>query len=175
MVKRLPAMWETRVRSLGREDPREKAMAIHSSTLAWKIPWKEEPDRLQSMGSQRVGYNWATSLTHSLTHSRICLFLPNLVSFPVLQVSDGQSVSTEDLIPKDKNLKYRNLKTRFFCFLQICIVYSPTLCFWIMLVSPRRTLCQNVFSVREKLEFPLLLPHVQVIYLGVPLRSRIMY
>ena len=57
MVKRLPAMWETRVRSLGREDPREKAMAIHSSTLAWKIPWKEEPDRLQSMGSQRVGYN----------------------------------------------------------------------------------------------------------------------
>ena len=66
MVKRLPAMWETRVRSLGWEDPLEKAMAIHSSTLAWKIPWKEEPDRLQSMGSQRVGHNSATSLTHSL-------------------------------------------------------------------------------------------------------------
>ena len=57
MVKRLPAMWETRVQSLGWEDPLEKAMAIHSSTLAWKIPWKEEPDRLQSMGSQRVGHN----------------------------------------------------------------------------------------------------------------------
>ena len=55
-VKRLPAMRETRVRFLGREDPLEKEMAIHSSTLAWKIPWMEEPDRLQSMGSQRVGH-----------------------------------------------------------------------------------------------------------------------
>ena len=53
-VKRLPAMRETRVRFLGREDPPEKEMAIHSSTLAWKIPWMEEPDRLESMGSQRV-------------------------------------------------------------------------------------------------------------------------
>ena len=56
-VKRLPAMWETRVRFLGREDPLEKEIAIHSSTLAWKIPWTEEPDRLQSMGSQRVGHD----------------------------------------------------------------------------------------------------------------------
>ena len=55
MMKRLPAMWETWVRFLGREDPLEKEMAIHSSTLAWKIPWTEEPDRLQPMGSQRVG------------------------------------------------------------------------------------------------------------------------
>ena len=55
-LKRMPAMWETRVRSLDREDPLEKEMAIHSSTLAWKIPWTEEPDRLQSMGSQRVGH-----------------------------------------------------------------------------------------------------------------------
>ena len=54
-VKRLPAMRETRVWFLGREDPLEKEIAIHSSTLAWKIPWTEEPDRLQSMGSQRVG------------------------------------------------------------------------------------------------------------------------
>ena len=54
-VKRLPAMWETQVRSLGQEDPLEKEMEIHSSTLAWKIPWTEEPDRLQSMESQRVG------------------------------------------------------------------------------------------------------------------------
>ena len=46
MVKRLPAVWETRVQFLGREDPLEKEMAIHSSTLAWKIPWMEEPDRL---------------------------------------------------------------------------------------------------------------------------------
>ena len=56
-VKRLPAMQETRVQSLGQEDPLDKAMAPHSSTLAWKIPLTEEPDRLQSMGSQRVGYD----------------------------------------------------------------------------------------------------------------------
>ena len=57
MVKCLPAMWETQVRSLCREDPVEKETATHSSTLAWKIPWMEEPGRLQSMGSQRVGHN----------------------------------------------------------------------------------------------------------------------
>ena len=56
-VKRLPAMWETHVRFLGREDPLEKEMAIHSSTVAWKIPWMEEPDRLQSKGSQSVLYD----------------------------------------------------------------------------------------------------------------------
>ena len=52
MVKRLPTVQETWVPSLGREDPLEKEMATHSSTLAWKIPWTEEPGRLQSMGSQ---------------------------------------------------------------------------------------------------------------------------
>ena len=66
-VKHLPAMWETRVWFLGQEDPLEKEMAIHSSTLAWKIPWTEEPDRLQSMGSQRVGHDWATSLSFFLS------------------------------------------------------------------------------------------------------------
>ena len=56
-VKRLPAMQETWVPSLGQEDPLEKEMATHSSILAWKIPWTEKPGRLQSMGSQRVGHN----------------------------------------------------------------------------------------------------------------------
>ena len=65
MVKHLPAMRETQVRFLGQEDPLEKEMAIHSSILVWKIPWTEEPDRLQSMGSQRVGHDWATSLNLS--------------------------------------------------------------------------------------------------------------
>ena len=65
MVKRLSTMWETRVQSLGWEDPLEKEMAIHSSTIAWKIPWTEEPGRLQSMGSQRVGHDWATSCSRS--------------------------------------------------------------------------------------------------------------
>ena len=57
MVKRLSTMRETWVQSLGQEDPLEKEMAIHSSTIAWKIPWTEEPGRLQSMGSQRVAHN----------------------------------------------------------------------------------------------------------------------
>ena len=55
-VKRLLAMLETQIRSLGQEDPVEKEITTHSSTFAWKIPWTEEPDRLQSMGSQRVGH-----------------------------------------------------------------------------------------------------------------------
>ena len=56
-LKRLPAMWETWVRSLGQEDSLEKEMATHSSILAWRIPWTEEPGGLQSMGSQRVGHD----------------------------------------------------------------------------------------------------------------------
>ena len=56
-VKNLPAMQETWVRSLGQEGPLEKEMAIHSSTLAWRIPWTEKPGRLQSMGSQRVRHD----------------------------------------------------------------------------------------------------------------------
>ena len=56
-VKRLSTMRETRVQSLGQEDPLEKEMATHSSTLGWRIPWREEPGILQSMGSQRVGHD----------------------------------------------------------------------------------------------------------------------
>ena len=57
MVKNLPAMQETQFQSLGREDPLEKGMTSHSSMLAWKIPWTEEPGRLQSVGLQRVRHN----------------------------------------------------------------------------------------------------------------------
>ena len=55
MVENMPAVWETLVQSLGREDPLEKEMATHCGTLAWRIPWTEEPGGLQTMGSQRVG------------------------------------------------------------------------------------------------------------------------
>ena len=57
MVKRLSTMRETRIQCLGWEDPLENEMAIHSSTIAWKIPWTEEPGRLQSMGSQRIRHD----------------------------------------------------------------------------------------------------------------------
>ena len=77
-VKRLFTMWETWVWALGWEYPLEKEMAIHSSTNAWKIPWTEEPGRLQSMGSRRVRHNWATSLLlfifmHWLRWLSVCL------------------------------------------------------------------------------------------------------
>ena len=71
-VKRLPTIWEAWVRSLDWEDPLDKEMATYSSTLAWKIPWTEEPGKLQSMGSQRdrlSGHDWATSL---LLHFLLC-------------------------------------------------------------------------------------------------------
>jgi len=85
-------MWETWVRFLGQEDPLEKEMAIHSSAIAWKIPWTEEPGRLQSMGSQRVGHNWTTSLSlhycigrqtlyHLATREALVLHSETVISF----------------------------------------------------------------------------------------------
>ena len=61
VVKNLPSIHKTRVRSLGQEDPLEEGVATHSCILAWRIPWTEEPEGLQSMGSQRVGHNWVTN------------------------------------------------------------------------------------------------------------------
>ena len=76
MVKRLPTMQETRVWSLGWEGPLEKEMAIHSSTLAWKIPWTEKSGRLQSMGWQRVRHDWGTSLSlYSITLILCCILV----------------------------------------------------------------------------------------------------
>ena len=71
-LKRLPAMRETWARSPSWEDPLEKEMATHSSILAWRIPWMEEPGGLQSMGLQRVGHDWATSLSLSLSNLEEC-------------------------------------------------------------------------------------------------------
>ena len=65
MVKKLPEIQETPVQSLGQEDPLEKEMATGSSILAWRSTWTEEPGVLQSMGSQRVGHDWATELTET--------------------------------------------------------------------------------------------------------------
>ena len=86
MVKHLLTMWETRVQSLGQEDLLQKDMATHSSILAWKIPWTEEPGRLQSIGSQsRTQLN---DFTHSLTHS---------TPFELRKVSSGPDLHTEVL------------------------------------------------------------------------------
>ena len=65
-VENLPAVQETWVQSLGWEYPLEKGMATHSSILAWRIPWTEEPGGLQSMGSQRIGHDWSTNSFHAV-------------------------------------------------------------------------------------------------------------
>ena len=78
--KNMPAMSETWVQSLGWEDHLEKRMAIHSSFLAYRIPWTEEPDRLQSMGPQRVAYSWATNtfIRKLIGNLLWIMFIPNL-------------------------------------------------------------------------------------------------
>ena len=84
-LKRPPAMRETWVRSVGQEDSMEKEMATHSSILAWRTPWMEEPGRLQFTGSQRVGHDWATSLTQSVlpkAHSHSRMFGSGWVTIP---------------------------------------------------------------------------------------------
>ena len=73
-VKRLPAMWETRVRSLGQEDPLEKENVTYSSIPVCRIPWTEESGKLQSMGSQRVGHDWVTSLSLLFFFVCVCVF-----------------------------------------------------------------------------------------------------
>ena len=80
-LKCLPAMLKTWVWPLGREDPLEKEMATHSSIRAWRIPWTEEPGRLQSTGLQRVGHDWAT-LLHFMPRSGIAgSYGSSIVSF----------------------------------------------------------------------------------------------
>ena len=73
-LKHLPAMRETQVWSLDQEDPLEKEMVTCSSILAWRIPWREEPDRLQSTGLQRVGHDWVTSLSLFMVTDANCIY-----------------------------------------------------------------------------------------------------
>ena len=99
-------MRETWVRSLGQEDPLEKEMATHSSILAWRIPWTEEPGGLQPMGSQRVGHDWATSLTYLEFNKYLLIitaliFLPSVLFFStfILKVQRRQWQHTPVLLP----------------------------------------------------------------------------
>ena len=83
MVKNLLAVQETWVRSLGWEDPLEKGMADHFSIFVWRIPWTEEPGRLQSMGSQRVGHDWVTNTFTPLSFFSTTYLFNQKMSFPL--------------------------------------------------------------------------------------------
>ena len=84
MVKRLPTMQETQIQSLGREDLLEKEMATHSSILAWKIPWTEEPGRPQSMGSQKVRETSTTEQLHFLLFFNTYAIIYNFSKFSLM-------------------------------------------------------------------------------------------
>ena len=95
-VKHLPAMWETPVRSLGGEDPLEKEMTIYSNTLAWKISWKEEPDRLQSMVSQRVRHIYVVSMGYVIL-LKFVPFLPLSLLLQLDSITDSMDMSLSKL------------------------------------------------------------------------------
>ena len=104
-LNRLPAMWETWVWSLGVEEPLEKEMATHSSIFAWRIPWTEEPEGLQSTGSQRVRHDWATSL--SLWHKKgLSGGFPGGLVVERPSASTGNTVSIPD--PRGSHLLWSN-------------------------------------------------------------------
>ena len=111
MVKNLPAMQETRVQSLGQEDPLEKEMATHSSILAWRIPWTEKPGGLQSVGLWRVRHNWASNTNTQARKTKA--FKGKLRSFT--------------------DIKYiKNISWLEFCFIPslISIIVAEEVCHW---------------------------------------------
>ena len=114
MIKNLPAMHETRVQSVGREDPLEKGMATHSSILAWKIPWTEEPGGLQPVGSQRIGHDWVINTKPSKQ---------KLHEFRTTSVSSDQA-STENTV-HNQYLRYTDYfysRTHFTLWLIMVLV-----------------------------------------------------
>ena len=121
-VKRLPTMWDctrdwTLVQSLGHEDLLEMEMAPHSSTLAWKVPWTEEPGRLQTMGSPRVGHNWVTSL------SFLSLFLSNSLTLRI--------PLTPIILLKILDFRIRKLKCKFLSWRYMCKTKTYSVSSWV--------------------------------------------
>ena len=123
-------MRETWVQSLGWEDLLEKEMATRSSILAWKIPWMEEPGRLQFMGSQRVGHNWMTSLTHSLTHSNMNLmwspgpYSPSTTFSSYIQSSTYHSLVSATITLKSRFCGYPTSTSNFMWLKTELILFS---------------------------------------------------
>ena len=117
-------MRETWVQSLGWKDPLEKAMATHSSTLAWKILWMEEPRRLQSMGSQRVGHDWATSLHFWFPGSPLSSFqsILSLYLITLLLLKAAQCLLTESFPLRRARTKEITIPQNLYTFLSISLL-----------------------------------------------------
>ena len=114
-LKCLPAMWESWVWPLGREDPLEKEMATHSSILAWRIPWAEEPGGLQSMGLQRVGHDWATSLFTFLQNFKP-LLLKSVFNESIVYCIHLEKIFKNDFMSYNKchiDMSYKLYYTKF--------------------------------------------------------------
>ena len=150
-------MQETRVWSLGQEDPLEKHMATHSSILAWRIPWTEEPGRLQSMGLQRVRHNWALSTIFFHT------FLPLMSHFTTLSIisfhfSACPSDEKIECIFSNTGWNQNHLlkfNTHDTYFLKICgNLLEPTLVCWFRLLDWK---IQGLTSCQLQRSLPLFL------------------
>ena len=111
MVKNLPTVQETSVRSLGGEDPLEKGMVTHSSILAWRIPWTEEAGRQQSLGSQRVGHYWVTNTRVFLGGTTLWVHrwkreMHQVTSLQVTETKNGQRVSLQGLVKNEASVSH---------------------------------------------------------------------
>ena len=150
-LKHLPAMWETWVRSLGREDPLEKEVAPHSSTLAWRIPWMEEPGGLQSMRSQRVGHDWATSLhftseVQSLEGGNIQIKDSNINGCEEPGAHCHSSLSFKILRPREFKLLWQELELHIISWVYPTFPIKWDFVYWQEVIL--------LFSLRTKLKSP---------------------
>ena len=132
-VKNLPARWKTWVWSLVAEDPLEKGMTSHSSILAWKFAWTEEPGGLQSMGSQRVRHNWMTNTFTLFTFTRFVIAL--LKRSKRLLISWLQSPSAVFLIPRKWNLPLFPIFSAFICY-DVMEADAMIFDFWMLSFKP---------------------------------------
>ena len=152
-VKCLPTMRETRVWSLGGEATLAKEMTTHSSTLAWKILWIEEPGRLQSMGSQRIGHDWAISLSLSIYTSLGMLWDYHLfcrgswmqmVSTPCMcmyiSVWMGQFLWSHPSYTHTHTHTYTHSTSSSFSMLSLCLSVSQCICFFPEITLPHKLL-----------------------------------
>ena len=145
--KCLPAMRETRVWSLGWEAPLEKEMATHSSILAWRIRWREEPSRLQSMGSQRVGQDWATSLSFRLHHR-----IANQIINTLTEIKTGY-IWLFNYIPDTYFYFYRTTTNRYFCTFTSVFTHTQTIPLQLIWSDVRKTVPQSVLAVTLSIIF----------------------